>query len=281
VPVDRQARDDINKLHRKLRRQVGQAIADYNMIEAGDRVMVCLSGGKDSYTLLDILLNLQSAAPVRFELVPVHLDQQQPGYPPGVLPRYLDALGLPDHILREDIYSIVQDLTPAGKTTCPVCSRLRRGILYSCARRIGATKIALGHHLDDIVETLFLNLFHGGCMKAMPPKRRSDDGAHLVIRPLYYARESDVARWAEHRQFPIIPCNLCGSQENLQRQVIKEMLTAWDQATPGRVRSIARSLRHLVPSHLGDPALFEFAGLRQADQRLPLLDLTDLPDPRL
>jgi len=276
-----EGRDEINKLHRKLRRQVGQAIADYNMIEAGDRVMVCLSGGKDSYTLLDILLNLQHAAPVPFELVPVHLDQRQPGYPPDVLPRYLDALGLPYHILREDTYSIVQDLTPAGKTTCPVCSRLRRGILYSCARRIGATKIALGHHLDDVVETLFLNLFHGGRMKAMPPKLRSDDGAHLVIRPLYYARESDVARWAVHRQFPIIPCNLCGSQENLQRQVIKEMLTAWDQATPGRVRSIARSLRHVVPSHLGDAGLFDFAGLRKADQRLPLLDLTDRLDRKL
>jgi tRNA 2-thiocytidine biosynthesis protein TtcA len=283
---ERKTRYDINKLHKRLRRQVGQAIADYNMIEAGDRVMVCLSGGKDSYTLLDILINLQHSAPVPFELIPVHLDQRQPGYPPDVLPRYLDELGLPYHILSEDTYSVVQALTPEGKTTCPVCSRLRRGILYTCARRIGATKIALGHHLDDVVETLFLNLFYGGRMKAMPPKLRSDDGAHIVIRPLFYAREHDVARWAEHRQFPIIPCNLCGSQENLQRQVIKEMLIAWDRENPGRVRSIARSLRHVVPSHLGDAALFDFAGLAAAfedgrphrDRRLALVDVTDRRD---
>ena len=282
----RKARHDMNKLHKRLRRQVGQAIADYNMIEAGDRVMVCLSGGKDSYTLLDILLNLQHSAPVPFELIPVHLDQRQPGYPPDVLPRYLDELGLPYHILSEDTYSVVQALTPAGKTTCPVCSRLRRGILYTCARRIGATKIALGHHLDDVVETLFLNMFYGGRMKAMPPKLRSDDGAHLVIRPLFYCRERDIARWAEHRQFPIIPCNLCGSQENLQRQVIKEMLVAWDRESPGRVRSIARSLRHVVPSHLGDAALFDFAGLVQSEEPtpgatglLPLVDVTDRRGP--
>lgn len=277
---ERKSRYDANKLHKRLRRQVGQAIADFNMIEAGDRVMVCLSGGKDSYTLLDILMNLKHSAPVPFELIPVHLDQRQPGYPPDVLPRYLDELGLPYHILSEDTYSVVQALTPEGKTTCPVCSRLRRGILYTCARRIGATKIALGHHLDDVVETLFLNMFHGGRMKAMPPKLLSDDGAHLVIRPLFYSRERDIARWAEHRQFPIIPCNLCGSQENLQRQVIKDMLTAWDRETPGRVRSIARSLSHIVPSHLGDAELFDFAGLARGQdargERLPLLDVTDL-----
>jgi tRNA 2-thiocytidine biosynthesis protein TtcA len=283
---ERKTRYDINKLHKRLRRQVGQAIADYNMIEAGDRVMVCLSGGKDSYTLLDILINLQHSAPVPFELIPVHLDQRQPGYPPDVLPRYLDTLGLPYHILSEDTYSVVQALTPAGKTTCPVCSRLRRGILYSCARRIGATKIALGHHLDDVVETLFLNLFYGGRMKAMPPKLRSDDGAHIVIRPLFYARERDIERWAEHRAFPIIPCNLCGSQENLQRQVIKEMLIAWDREHPGRVRSIARGLRHVVPSHLGDTQLFDFAGLAAAaghalGDRLALRDITDRRDPTL
>jgi len=271
----RKARYDINKLHKRLRRQVGQAIAEFNMIEHGDRVMVCLSGGKDSYTLLDILLNLQQSAPIDFDLIPVHLDQRQPGYPADVLPRYLDQLGLPYHILSEDTYSVVQALTPAGKTTCPVCSRLRRGILYSLASRIGATKIALGHHLDDVVETLFLNMFHGGRLKAMPPKLLSDDGAHLVIRPLFFCREREVARWAEHRQFPIIPCNLCGSQENLQRQVIKEMLTEWDRQTPGRVRSIARSLRHVVPSHLGDGDLFDFAGLQRAGQRLAWVDVTD------
>jgi tRNA 2-thiocytidine biosynthesis protein TtcA len=271
----RKGRHDLNKLHKRLRRQVGQAIAEFKMIEAGDRVMVCLSGGKDSYTLLDILLHLQRSAPVDFELVPVHLDQRQPGYPADILPRYLDQLGLPYHILSEDTYSVVQALTPAGKTTCPVCSRLRRGILYSLARRIGATKIALGHHLDDVVETLFLNLFHGGRLKAMPPKLLSDDGAHLVIRPLFYCRERDIARWAAHREFPIIPCNLCGSQENLQRQVIKEMLTAWDRQNPGRVRSIARSLRHVVPSHLGDADLFDFAALQRASQHLALLDVTD------
>lgn len=275
----RKSRYDTNKLHKRLRRQVGQAIADYNMIGHGDRVMVCLSGGKDSYTLLDILINLQQSAPVEFELIPVHLDQRQPGYPPDVLPRYLDGLGLPYHILSEDTYSVVQALTPAGKTTCPVCSRLRRGILYSLARRIGATRIALGHHQDDVVETLFLNMFHGGRMKAMPPKLLSDDGAHVVIRPLYYCRERDIARWAEHRGFPIIPCNLCGSQENLQRQVIKEMLEAWDRANPGRVRSIARSLRHVVPSHLGDPEWFDFAGLERTGPGLTLVDVTERRDP--
>ena len=256
---------DANKLHRRLRREVGRAIADFGMIEDGDRVMVCLSGGKDSYTLLDILMNLQRSAPIRFELVPVHLDQKQPGYPAGLMRDYLEPLGLEHHILEEDTFGVVQALTPEGKTTCPVCSRLRRGILYACASRIGATKIALGHHLDDAVETLFLNLFHGGRMKAMPPKLKSDDGRHIVIRPLYYCRERDVARWAAHRRFPIIPCNLCGSQENLQRNVIKQMLSDWDRQTPGRVHNIARALSHVVPSHLSDGKLFDFVSLKPSE----------------
>ncbi|MDZ7670660.1 MAG: tRNA 2-thiocytidine(32) synthetase TtcA [Gammaproteobacteria bacterium] len=274
----RQARYDVNKLHKRLRRQVGRAIEDFAMIGEGDRVMVCLSGGKDSYTLLDILRNLQHSAPVSFELVPVHLDQKQPGYPAGLMAEYLEAQGLEHYILEEDTYSVVQELTPAGKTTCPVCSRLRRGILYACARRIGATRIALGHHLDDAVETLFLNLFHGGRMKSMPPKLKSDDGSNIVIRPLYYCREADIAQWAEHRGFPIIPCNLCGSQENLQRQVIKEMLVQWDQQSPGRVRNIARAMANVVPSHLADAELFDFAGLERsgalAGVRVPLKDVT-------
>jgi tRNA 2-thiocytidine biosynthesis protein TtcA len=278
----RRERYDVNKLHRRLRREVGRAIADFGMIEDGDRVMVCVSGGKDSYTLLDILRNLQRSAPVRFELVPVHLDQKQPGYPAGLMREYLEQQGLEHHILEEDTFSVVQALTPEGKTTCPVCSRLRRGILYSCASRIGATRIALGHHLDDAVETLFLNLFHGGRLKAMPPKLRSDDGRHIVIRPLYYCREQDVARWAEHRRFPIVPCNLCGAQQNLQRQVIKQMLTSWDAEAPGRVHNIARALSHVVPSHLADPELFDFLGLtgapggaaEVAPGRVPLADVT-------
>ncbi|MFW6093568.1 MAG: tRNA 2-thiocytidine(32) synthetase TtcA [Pseudomonadota bacterium] len=279
----RRERYDINKLSKRLRRQVGRAITDFGMIGEGDRVMVCLSGGKDSYTLLDILRNLQHSAPVGFELVAVHLDQKQPGYPPGVMREYLEAQGLEYHILEEDTYSVVQELTPEGKTACPVCSRLRRGILYACAERIGATRIALGHHLDDAVETLFLNLFHGGRMKAMPPKLRSDDGRHVVIRPLYYCRERDVARYSEHREHPIIPCNLCGSQENLQRQVIKEMLTSWDEQAPGRVQNIARAMSHVVPSHLSDRDLFDFAGLEAASPAaadgaaadlLPLVDVT-------
>ncbi len=261
--VARQRKDDFaaNKLQRKLRRLTGNAIVDYGMIEEGDRVMVCLSGGKDSYTLLDILLNLQHNAPIDFELIAVNLDQKQPGFPVEVLPRYLADLGVDYHILEEDTYRVVQRLTPVGKTTCPVCSRLRRGILYSFAKRIGANKLALGHHLDDVVETLFLNLFHGGRLKAMPAKLKSDDGKNIVIRPLYYCREKDLARWAEHRQFPIIPCNLCGSQDNLQRQVIKQMLQDWDERTPGRVENIARSLRNVVPSHLGDGELFDFVSL--------------------
>jgi len=277
----RRERYEASKLHKRLRRDVGRAIADFDMIGEGDRVMVCLSGGKDSYTLLDILQNLQRSAPVRFELVGVHLDQKQPGYPPGVMREYLEQTGLEYHILEEDTFSVVQALTPEGKTTCPVCSRLRRGILYACASRIGASRIALGHHLDDAVETLFLNLFYGGRMKSMPPKLLSDDGRHVVIRPLYYCRERTVARWAEERRFPIIPCNLCGSQENLQRQVIKQMLQAWDRETPGRVHNIARAMANVVPSHLSDRDLFDFAALGSAKgaagaarDRVPLVDLT-------
>ena len=269
------ARYDRNKLQKKLRRQVGNAIVDYGMIEDGDRVMVCVSGGKDSYTLLDILMNLRLNAPIDFELVAVNLDQKQPGFPADVLPGYFESIGIPYQVLEEDTYSVVQALTPEGKTTCPVCPPMRRGILSSQARKIGAHKIALGHHLDDVVETLFLNLFYGGRLKAMPPKLRSDDGSNMVIRPLYYCREKDIARWADVREYPIIPCNLCGSQENLQRQVIKEMLTVWDREAPGRVENIARSLRHVVPSHLGDGDLFDFVGL-EADQASAVLSLKDI-----
>ncbi|MGE0622153.1 MAG: tRNA 2-thiocytidine(32) synthetase TtcA [Pseudomonadales bacterium] len=269
------ARYEQNKLQKKLRRLTGSAIVDYGMIESGDTVMVCVSGGKDSFTLLDILMNLRQNAPVDFRLVAVNLDQKQPGFPEDVLPAYFERIGVEYHILEEDTYSVVKRLTPEGKTTCPVCSRLRRGILYSFARRIGASKIALGHHLDDVVETLFLNLFYGGRLKAMPPKLRSDDGSNMVIRPLYYCRERDIARWAAMREYPIIPCNLCGSQENLQRQVIKEMLTTWDRTDPGRVENIARSLQHVVPSHLGDTDLFDFVGLKvDASSGLSLLDIT-------
>ncbi len=250
-----------NRCHKKLRRLVGQAVSDFDLIQDGDRIMVCLSGGKDSYTLLDILLNLQQHAPIQFDLVAVNLDQKQPGFPEHVLPEYLDALGVTYQILEEDTYSIVQRLTPAGKTTCPVCSRLRRGILYNHAQKIGANKIALGHHADDVVETLFLNMFYGGRIKAMPAKLKSDDGKNIVIRPLYYAREQLVAQWSTFAEHPIIPCNLCGSQENMQRQAIKEMLSGWDKLQPGRVANIARSLGHLNPSHLADHNLFDFKNL--------------------
>ncbi len=269
-PEERKARYDFNKLQKKLRRLTGRAIVDYGQIEDGDRVMVCLSGGKDSYTLLDMLMSLQRSAPIRFELLAVNLDQKQPGFPEDVLPGYLAELGVPYEILEEDTYSIVREKTPEGKTTCPICSRLRRGILYSHADKRGANKIALGHHLDDVVETLFLNLFYGGKMKAMPPKLKSDDGRNVVIRPLYYARERDVAAYSEARRHPIIPCNLCGSQENLQRQNIKAMLTEWDRQQPGRVENIARALRNVAPSHLGDLGLFDFPGLK-ADTLIPLV----------
>jgi len=258
----RKSRTEFNKLQKRLRRNVGQAIEDYRMIEDGDLVMVCLSGGKDSYGMLDILLNLQRTAPVRFELVAVNLDQKQPGFPEDVLPRYLSGIGVPFHILERDTYSIVKSLVPEGKTTCGLCSRLRRGNLYGFAREIGATKIALGHHRDDIVETLFLNMFFGGKLKAMPPKLLSDDGGNVVIRPLAYCRESDLADYAEAKGFPIIPCNLCGSQENLQRQAIKQMLADWERRYPGRSEVIFSAICDVAPSQLGDTALFDFAGLR-------------------
>lgn len=254
-------RYEINKLQKRLRREVGRAIADFRMIEDGDRVMVCLSGGKDSYTLLDVLMMLQQSAPIRFDLVAVNLDQKQPNFPEHVLPTYLEELGVEYHIVEKDTYSVVKELTPEGKTFCPVCSRLRRGTLYGFARRIGATKIALGHHLDDIVETLFLNLFHGATLKSMPPKLLSDDGRNIVIRPLAYLREHQITRWAEHRAFPIIPCDLCGGQENLERQVVKRMLAEWDARHPGRVEKIGRALGNVAPSHLLDTSLFDFAGL--------------------
>jgi len=259
--VSRKTEYDYNKLHKRLRRNVGRAIGDFNMIEDGDRVMVCLSGGADSYTMLDILLNLRVSAPVDFELVAVNLDQKQPGFPEHILPEYLQALGVSYHILEQDTYSVVKRVVEEGKTMCGLCSRLRRGILYTFAREQGFTKIALGHHRDDIVETLFLNMFHGGKLKAMPPKLLSDNGEHVVIRPLSYCREDDIKAYAEARDFPIIPCNLCGSQENLQRQAIKQMLREWNRKYPGRVESIFSSIQNVVPSHLADTGSFDFAGL--------------------
>ncbi|MEM9300639.1 MAG: tRNA 2-thiocytidine(32) synthetase TtcA [Pseudomonadota bacterium] len=254
-------RHEIGKLQQRLRRATGQAIMDYRMIEDGDRVMVCLSGGKDSYTMLDMLLALREKAPVDFELVAVNLDQKQPGFPEHVLPEYLTSLGVPYHVLEQDTYSTVKRVIPEGKTTCGLCSRLRRGALYTFAEAEGFTKIALGHHRDDIVETLFLNLFHGGSLKAMPPKLLSDNGRHIVIRPLAYCKEKDIAAWADHRQYPIIPCNLCGSQPNLQRNAIKAMLTEWDRSNPGRVETIFRAIGNVAPSQLADRDLFDFAAL--------------------
>jgi tRNA 2-thiocytidine biosynthesis protein TtcA len=267
---------DHNKLTKKLRRLTGRAIGDYGLIEDGDKVMVCLSGGKDSFALLDILLSLHHAAPVDFQIVAVNLDQNQPGFPKHVLPEYLTELGVEFHVLEEDTYSIVAQKTPEGKTYCPVCSRLRRGILYRFAASIGANKIALGHHLDDVVETLFLNMFFGGRLKAMPPKLKSDDNRNVVIRPLYYVRERDLEQFARLQGYPIIPCNLCGSQDNLQRQVIKEMLRGWDVSHPGRVEKIARSLRHVSPSQLGDRELFDFEGLAQDAEVRDFIPVTKL-----
>ena len=264
LPSARLARRDAfetNKLAKRLRREVGQAIGDYNMITAGDKVMVCLSGGKDSHALLDILLYLREHAPIEFEVVAVNLDQKQPGFPAEILPDYLRSIGVPFHIENEDTYSVVKRLIPEGKTTCSLCSRLRRGILYRVAGELGATKIALGHHRDDIVQTLFLNLFFGSKLKAMSPKLASDDGRHVVIRPLAYCREVDLEAWAESRQFPIIPCDLCGSQPNLQRQQIKQMLRDWDKRFPGRVNNLFRGLANVVPSHLMDRNLFNFREL--------------------
>ncbi len=250
-----------NKLAKRLRRQTGQAIEDYRMIEHGDTVMVCLSGGKDSYVMLDMLLSLQRKAPVDFKLIAVNLDQKQPGFPEHILPGYLQQLGVDYHIIEQDTYSVVQRLIPEGKTTCGLCSRMRRGALYSYAAENGITKIALGHHMDDIVETLFLNMFHGGRLKAMPPKLRSDDGRHIVIRPLAYSRERDLAAYAEQAAYPIIPCNLCGSQPNLQRQMIKSMLAGWEQQQPGRIENIFNAIRHVSPSQLADTDLFDFQQL--------------------
>ncbi|EGR3365726.1 tRNA 2-thiocytidine(32) synthetase TtcA [Vibrio parahaemolyticus] len=252
---------EFNKLQKRLRRNVGNAITDYNMIEEGDVVMACISGGKDSFAMLDILLNLQKAAPIKFEVVAVNLDQKQPGFPEHILPEYFEALNIPYYIVDKDTYSVVKEKVPEGKTTCGLCSRLRRGTLYSFAEKIGATKLALGHHMDDIVETMFLNMFHGSRLKAMPPKLRSDDGRNVVIRPLTYCREKDLIKYAEHKDFPIIPCNLCGSQENLQRQAIKAMLIDWDKKTPGRVEAIFKSIQNVSPSQLADRELFDFVNL--------------------
>jgi tRNA 2-thiocytidine biosynthesis protein TtcA len=252
---------ETQKLSKRLRRLVGQAIADYRMIEHGDKVMVCLSGGKDSYTLLDILIDLQRRAPVDFELVAVHLDQKQPGYDPEVLPRYLAQVGVPWTILEQDTYSVVTRVVPEGKTMCGLCSRLRRGALYTYAAENGVTRIALGHHRDDMVETLFLNMFYGAKLASMPPKLKSDDGRNILIRPLAYCPEADIAAYAEAKGFPIIPCNLCGSQEGLQRQVVKDMLQEWERRYPGRVETIFRSMSNIRPSQLADRNLFDFGAL--------------------
>lgn len=252
---------ETNKLAKRLRRDVGQAIGDFNMISEGDKVMVCLSGGKDSYAMLDMLLHMREHAPINFDIVAVNLDQKQPGFPADVLPNYLKSIGVPYHIETQDTYSIVKRVVPEGKTTCGLCSRLRRGILYRVADELGATKIALGHHRDDILQTLFLNMFFGSKLKAMPPKLVSDDGKHVVIRPLAYCHEGDLEAWAEYKAFPIIPCNLCGSQENLQRQNIKAMLQDWDKRFPGRIKNLFRSLGNIVPSHLMDHDLYDFKNI--------------------
>lgn len=262
--LSRKDRLEFNKLQKRLRRQVGQAIQDYRMIGEGDRVMVCVSGGKDSYGMLEILLGLQKSAPVNFELIAVNMDQKQPGFPEHVLPEYLSERGVPFHILEKDTYSVVKSIIPEGKTTCGLCSRLRRGSLYGFAESIGATRIALGHHRDDMVETLFLNMFFGGSLKSMPPKLLSDDGRNVVIRPLAYCREKDLARFARYKAFPIIPCNLCGSQENLQRVEVKRMLADWEKRYPGRTETIFRSLCNVAPSQLADRDLFDFTALERS-----------------
>jgi len=258
----RKADYEAGKLAKRLRRQVGEAIADFGMIEEGDKVMVCLSGGKDSYGLLDLLLALRKKAPVSFDLVAVNLDQKQPGFPAHVLPDYLAGLGVPFRIVEQDTYSVVKRVLPEGKTMCSLCSRLRRGVLYRVAGELGATKIALGHHRDDILATFFLNLFFGGKLKAMPPKLKSDDGRRVVIRPLAYVKEDDLATFAGEKGFPIIPCNLCGSQEHLQRRQVREQLRQWEMQFPGRVESILRALTDVQPSHLLDRKLFDFSDLK-------------------
>ena len=259
---DRKQTHEAARLAKRLRHAVGRAIADYNLVEDGDRVMVCLSGGKDSYGLLDILLKLQARAPIRFELVAVNLDQKQPGFPAEVLPNYLQTLGIEHHIETQDTYSIVKAKIPEGKTTCSLCSRLRRGILYRVARELRCNKIALGHHRDDMLQTFFLNMFFGGKLKGMPPKLTSDNGEFIVIRPLAYVDERDLVAWAEHKRFPIIPCNLCGSQENLQRQQVGEMLRQWQRQHPGRIESMFTALQNVVPSHLMDARLHDFRHLQ-------------------
>ena len=267
---------EADKLARRLRRQVGQAIGDFGMIEDGDTVMVCLSGGKDSYTLLDLLLQLQAKAPVRFGLIAVNLDQKQPDFPAHVLPGYLTARGVPFHIIEQDTYSTVTRVIPAGKTMCSLCSRLRRGALYSWAAANGITKIALGHHRDDILATFFLNMFYQAQLKAMPPKLRSDDGRHVVIRPLAYCRESDIAAHALNERFPIIPCNLCGSQDHLQRKAVQRMLAEWEQLQPGRSENVFRALGHVSPSQLADRTLFDFSlGVPPAEASAWTADATD------
>ncbi|KXU89572.1 tRNA 2-thiocytidine biosynthesis protein TtcA [Paraburkholderia monticola] len=262
-----------NKLFKRLARQVGQAIGDYNMIEDGDKVMVCLSGGKDSYAMLDVLMRLRERAPINFDIVAVNLDQKQPGFPEHVLPEYLKQLDIPFHIENQDTYSIVKRLVPEGKTTCSLCSRLRRGILYRVAGELGATKIALGHHRDDILQTLLLNLFYGGKLKGMPPKLQSDDGKNIVIRPLAYVKETDLEKYAELREFPIIPCNLCGSQPNLKRAEMKALIRDWEKRFPGRIENMFNALSNVVPSHLMDHQLFPFAGLRATGEADPQGDI--------
>ena len=267
---------EFNKLQKRLRRQVGNAIIEFNMIEHQDKVMVCLSGGKDSYTLLDILISLQKSAPIDFEIIAVNLDQKQPGFPSEVLPQYLSQLGVPFYILEKDTYSVVKSVVPEGKTLCSLCSRLRRGSLYGFAEKIGANKIALGHHREDILETLFLNMFYGGKLKTMPPKLLSDDKKNIVIRPLAYCKEEDLAAYADLKQFPIIPCNLCGSQENLQRQVIKDMLQQWEKQHPGRVETIFAAIKNVAPSQLADTDLFDFSNLKlERPQRIDMVNLWD------
>jgi tRNA 2-thiocytidine biosynthesis protein TtcA len=272
-PAEEKIAYERNKLHKRLVRQTGQAIGDFNMISAGDRVMVCLSGGKDSYALLDLLLTLRERAPIDFEIIAVNLDQKQPGFPQDVLPDYLRRLGVPYHIENQDTYSTVMRVIGEGKTLCSLCSRLRRGILYRVADELGATRIALGHHRDDLLETFFLNLFFGGKLKSMPPKLVSDDGRHIVIRPLAYVREADLIAYADWREFPIIPCNLCGSQANLKRREVKELMRDWERKFPGRVENIFASLSRVVPSHLMDRDAFAFADLQAEGKVNPQGDI--------
>ena len=263
----------INKLQKRLRRETGKAIEDFNMIEDGDKIMVCLSGGKDSYTMLDILISLRASAPIDFELVAVNLDQKQPDYPEHILPEYLAAQNVPFHILEQDTYSVVKRVIPEGKTMCGLCSRLRRGSLYTYAEQEGFTKIALGHHRDDILETFFMNLFHGGKLKTMPPKLRSDDGKHVVIRPLAYCKEKDIAAYALWKEYPIIPCNLCGSQSHLQRVAMKKMLSGWEKEFPGRIENIFSAMKNVAPSHLLDTTLYDFESFSRAGEIEAELDL--------